>query len=104
MSFFLTACGQSPRTAAQLFSENVAHGKITEAKQYATEHTQSVIEKLSSAGVLTRIDPDFKFIFVDESIDGNKAVVKFRETENGRLDSLNLVKVGGQWKVHLSEK
>lgn len=98
----LTGCGQSPRSTAKTFSESLAHGKISEAKKHATEQTGQLLDLATSLGGMP-IEPDFKFIFVDQEIDGNSAVVRFREKPDGDIESVNLVKIDGEWKVHMTK-
>jgi len=98
----LTGCGQSPRSTAKSFSENLAHGKISDAKKHATEQTGQLMDLASSFGGIP-VEPNFKFIFVDQEVDGNSAVVRFRERPDGDVQSLNLVKIDGEWKVHMSK-
>jgi hypothetical protein len=48
------------------------------------------------------IDPDYKCKVENEEIDGNKAVVKFSNKNIFEPSELRLVKIDGDWKVHLS--
>jgi hypothetical protein len=98
----LTGCGQSPKSTAKAFTENLASGKVAEAKKYATEQTGQMLDFASSMGALP-IEPNFQFIYVEESVDGNKATVKFKETKDGKVHDLDLVKVDDQWKVHMKK-
>lgn len=99
-ALFLVGCGKSPRNAAQSFLENLSQGKITEAKKHATEPTGNLLEMASRMGAMP-LDPNFRFVFVEESIDQNKAVVSFREGQDGPVQTMDLVKIDGEWKVHI---
>jgi hypothetical protein len=98
------ACGggRSPRITAQLFLEHVAKGKLTEAKQYATEQTGQFLDFAASMNTIPS-DPEFKFDFVSENITGDKAVVKFKDKE-GSEEDIDLLKVDGEWKVHIKKE
>jgi hypothetical protein len=100
MAILLAGCGQSPKSTAKSFAENLAHGKITEAKKYATEQTGKILDIASSRGAF-HVIPNYQFIFVEQSVDGNKATVKFKGAKDGEVEELYLVKVDGQWKVHV---
>ncbi len=105
LALFLAGCssGKAPRSTAQAFLENLVEGKLTEAKKYATEQTSQLLDMVSSMGGLEEIDPNSKFIFVDETVDGNKAVVKYRQKAGGEVETIDLVKIDGIWKVHIQK-
>jgi hypothetical protein len=103
MSVALVAgCGKSPKDTAKAFTENLSKGKISESKKYATEQTGQLLDMASSMGVIP-VEPNFRFILVEQVIDGNKAVVKYRETPDGEVESMDLVKIDGKWKVHMKK-
>ena len=87
---------------AQRFFENLGEGKIAEAKKSGTEQTGQFIDMAVSVGDIP-FESDVKFIFVSQTIDGNKAVVRYQEKEGGKVETMDLVKVDGQWKVHLKK-
>jgi hypothetical protein len=100
--FLLAACSPSPQSTAQAFAENLAKGKITEAKKYATDQTGQLLDMASSMGGNT-INPDFKFVLVDKSVEGNRAVVHYRNGKDGSVEKIDLVKIDGEWKVNVSK-
>lgn len=102
MAILLAGCGQSPKSTAKSFTENLARGKVTEAKKYATEQTGQMLDFATSMGAIP-LEPNFQFIFVEESVDGNRAKVKFKETKNGEVNAIDLVKVDGKWKVNMKK-
>lgn len=61
LALMLAGCGPSPKSTARSFTENLAHGKIDEAKKYATDQTGQFLDMASSMGALP-IDPNFEFI------------------------------------------
>ena len=96
----LIGCGQqSPRDVARSFTENMAKGNVQEAKKYASEQTGQILDMVASFGAM-EINPDFRFIFEDQTIDGNRAVVRFREARESDIESINLIRIDGKWKVH----
>jgi len=99
LALLLVGCGSGPRATAKMYTENLWHGKISEAKKYATEQTGKLIDVASSM-IAMPIDPDFRFNFIEEIIDGNKATVTYKKP-GGETDNVNLVKIDNKWKVHL---
>jgi hypothetical protein len=100
----MCSCSSGPKGTAQQFSENLAKGKVDEAKKYATETTGKLLDFASSVGGGSKINPDFKFIFVKDSIADNRAWVTFKGSENEKEQTLELVKIDGDWKVNMDIK
>lgn len=98
-AFVLASCAPAPRSVAERFVENLAKGKISEAKKVSTDQTAKMLDLVSSFGSLP-VEPDYKFVFVDEEVDGNKATVRFKDSKTQDVSEIKLVKVDGQWKVH----
>ncbi|KGN74357.1 hypothetical protein HR11_03900 [Porphyromonas macacae] len=96
--FLLVSCSSGPKKTAQKFTENVAKGKIEEAKKYATESAGKLLDLGSSLGTMP-LDPNFKFEFVKDSIVENKAWVTYKD-QNGKESTIDLVKIDGKWLVH----
>ncbi|MHC5310087.1 nuclear transport factor 2 family protein [Myroides sp. LJL116] len=99
MSLAFIACSQGPKHAAKEFSENLAKGKVEEAKKYATESTGKLLDFASSFGGLP-VDPNYKFEFLKDSIVENTAYVTFSD-QNGKSDELTLYKIDGKWLVNI---
>ena len=102
MTALLVSCGESPKSTAKAFSENLAKGKISEAKNYATEGTGQLLDSFAQFGGFEP-QSDVAFIIVEEKIDGDKATVKIKETKSDKTETLNLVMVDGKWKVHMKK-
>jgi hypothetical protein len=102
LSTLLFSCSSGPESAAKNFTENLAKGKVEEAKKYATESTGKLIDFASSFGSL-QVDPNFKFEMIKDSIVENKAWVTFKD-QNGKEDTIELVKIDGKWLVHVESK
>ncbi len=103
IAMFLFSCSSSgPENAVKNFTENVAKGKIEEAKKYATESTGKMLDLASGFGTLD-LKPNFKFKMLKDSIVENKAWVTFRD-QNDRLKTMEVVKIDGKWLVHTGSK
>lgn len=96
----LSSCGDSPQSVAKNFTENLAKGRISEAKKYATEPTGEMIEFASKIGAMP-VNPDFRFVYVERTVDGDKATVVYRESVDGPDEHISLVRIDGKWKVHM---
>lgn len=96
---FLCSCSTSPADAAKGFAENMAKGKIEEAKKHATEATGNMLDVASGMGTLS-IQPDFKFEKIRDSVTENRAWVTFRD--GTKEETLELVKIDGKWLVHIN--
>jgi len=97
---FMSACSDSPSKVTKNFMENLMHGKIEKAKEYATDATCKQLDLAAQGGM--DINPDYKCNIKSEEIDGNKAVVKLDDHYLIGPDEVKLVKIDGKWKVHLT--
>lgn len=102
ISALLFSCSSGPSDAAKNFTENLAKGKVDEAKKYATESTGKMIDFLSGFGRIP-VDPDFEFEMVKDSIVENKAWVTFTG-QKGKEERIEVVKIDGDWLVHVESK
>ncbi|MCW8796555.1 MAG: DUF4878 domain-containing protein [Chlorobium sp.] len=98
--FVLTSCGNSPQSVAKNFTENLAKGKISEAKKYATEPTGEMLDFASKIGAMP-VNTDFTFIYVDKTVEGDQATVRYKESPDGHEETIKLVRIDGEWKVHM---
>ncbi|TLU88076.1 MAG: hypothetical protein FDX30_01160 [Chlorobium sp.] len=104
LSFFLiTGCADNPRSTAQKFSENLAEGKITEAKKFATEPTGKMLDFAASLGTLP-VNQNYKFIFIRENVQDNSAQVVYKESPDGQEQTIDMVKIDGKWKVNMQTR
>lgn len=99
-TLLMCSCSSGPKSAAQNFTENLAKGKIDEAKKYATESTGKLLDMAASMGG-SKVNPDFKFEFVKDSVADNKAWVTFKDSSKDSEQTLELVKIDGDWKVDM---
>jgi len=89
--YFLTICCvlgcssgmNSPKSVAENFTENIAKGKVEEAKKYATESTGMMIDFASGFGGLP-VDPNYEFEFLKDSIVDKRAYKPRRKSRNLR--------------------
>lgn len=102
ISLLLFSCSSGPSDAAKNFTENLAKGKVDEAKKYATESTGKMIDYANRFGGLP-IDPNFRFEMLNDSIVKNKAWVTYTNQE-GRIETVEVVKIDGNWLVHMDSK
>ena len=110
--FFLltTGCGSNtPRGAAQKFTEHLWRADLRGAEKYASEKTRARLDAWIEWG---RHDVEanfkvkrFKFVLIKETIDGDKAEILYNSTWIGEKDnrSIHLTKEDGQWKVNEPE-
>lgn len=108
MFTFIVSCSSSaPGDAAKSFFENMAHGKIDEAKKYATEPTGKMLDFAAQLGG-TPIEPDFKVEIIKDSIVGKKAWVTLKtykgDEKNEKQETVELVEIDGKWLVHMDSK
>jgi len=105
----ILACSNSgPGTTAEKFMTHLAKAEFTEAKQYASKPTGELVEMMGKMGAALggkmNEEKDFNFILEEENVDGDKATVKFRKKDGGKIEAVHLVKVEGNWKVHEEKK
>ncbi len=108
-SYFLIACSStSPGDTAEKFMTHLANHEFTDAKQYASPSTGELVEMMGKMGAAMggkmEKEKDFNFILEEEKIDGDKAAVKFRKSKDSNIQTVNLIKVDGDWKVHEEKK
>ena len=102
LSAILWSCSSGPEKATMNFTENLAKGKVDEAKKYATESTGKMLDLVSGLGGLP-VEPNFKFEMIKDSIAENKAWVTFKN-QNGKTETLEVVNIDGNWLVHMGSK
>jgi len=102
ISALLFSCSSGPEKTVKNFTENLAKGKVNEAKKYATESTGKLIDFASGFGGMP-IDPNFKFEMIKDSIVDNKAWVTFIN-QKGKKETVEIVKIDGDWLVHMEAK
>lgn len=95
-------CGRpGPRAVAEKFTAALAAGDVKEAKKYCTESTGQILDMANSMGGIKK-QPDARFEFVGEEINGDQATVRFKN-KDGSTEPMNLVREGGVWKVSIQK-
>lgn len=102
LSALLFSCSSGPESTVKNFTENLAKGKVDEAKKYATVSTGKMIDFASGFGGLP-VDPNFKFEMEKDSIVDNKAWVTYTN-QKGKKETIEVVKIDGDWLVHMESK
>lgn len=95
-----TSCSSGPSVAAEEFYTNFAQGNYTEAKNYCTESTKSLVDL--AVGLGAKPNPDYKMEIVKDSVADNKAWVWFIN-EKGKQEKMELTKIDGQWLVDITK-
>ena len=103
----LASCGggDSPKAVAENFLKALNKMDYETAKKYGSEDTGKLLDMMSG---FAKMMPDSakkerSFEMKDEKIEGDKATVTYTESGEEGLQSLNLVKVDGKWKVAMSK-
>lgn len=109
LSALILACSNSgPGTTAEKFMTHLAKAEFTEAKQYASKPTGELVEMMGKMGAALggkmNEEKDFNFILEEEKVEGDKATVKFRKKDGGKIETVHLIKAEGDWKVHEEKK
>jgi len=108
LTILVSCSSSSPGDAAKSFFENMAHGKIEEAKKYATEPTGKMLDFAMSLGGNTPIEPDFEVEIIKDSIVGKKAwvtlIASAGEQKDEKEQTVEMVEIDGKWLVHMDSK
>lgn len=99
---FSCSSASGPEKVAKKFTENLAVGKVDEAKKYATEPAAKMLDLASAFGRLP-LEPDFKLEAIKDSVVDNKAWVTYTNPK-GKVETMELVKIDGEWLVHMESK
>lgn len=105
---FLFSCGTEPSTpseVAEAYFTSLSDGDFKKAESYSTPDGIKMVRLMKGfyIAALESDDedvPNFTFFGItEEEINGDSAIVKYKEKEDGNVQSLNLVKINGSWKV-----
>jgi outer membrane lipoprotein-sorting protein len=91
----------SPKAAVEKFYKAV---EKNDTKAMAEVATRETVELMTMFGSMfqEQVEEDGKFKIGTETIDGDTAVVTLIY-ENGKEDTVDLVKVDGKWKVSINK-
>jgi hypothetical protein len=101
-SFF----AEKPSKNAEKFLTHFYALEFDEAKQFGTKSTGELLDVLKSfMAMLSEEDKKKKtFAILEETIDGDTAVVTFQEDGSKEPETLNMVKEDGKWLVNMSKE
>ena len=101
-SFSACNSSESPADVAEKFTKAIAMGDIETAKMYMVEEAKPLLELAVSMGQM-EIQQNFSFELLQESIDGELAVVTYKGSQDDEPGDINLRKVEGEWKVYIEK-
>ncbi|HNQ61529.1 MAG TPA: DUF4878 domain-containing protein [Bacteroidia bacterium] len=105
---FLFSCsgGDSPKAVAEKYLKAIGSYDFDAAKKYGTEDTGKLLEMMSGFAKMVpdSTKDDIRFTILEERIEGEKAVVVYKEEGEEAEVSLNLLKVEGKWKVNMTKE
>ncbi|HEX5001923.1 MAG TPA: DUF4878 domain-containing protein [Bacteroidia bacterium] len=109
MLISLNGCsgGNKPSAVASSFLSAVNDKNYEAARKYATPETGKLIdlmEQLQKMSTATDSIAPVDFEVVSEKIDGDKAVVTFKEKGSDDSQTINLIKSNDKWLVSLSKQ
>ena len=104
----IAACGgkDTPRSLAEKFLKAMSIEDYETAKKYGTEETEKLLDMMSGFKKMSAdsTGKNLKFEILREKIDGDNAIIYYKEEgKDGELQ-LPVVKVEGKWKVLLSKE
>lgn len=105
--FWLIACssGKKPKEIAIAFSEAMAKQDYETAKKYATEDSQKFIDLMKGMAGEKKQDKAPKYVVVSETISGETATVKIKDTANNNTENeIYLKKVEGKWLINTKQR
>ncbi len=108
-SSILISCisSDSPKSVAEKFLNAMGKQDFENAKKYGTRETEKLLDmmsgfsKMSADTVALR---EMKFEIINEDINGDNAIVFYREEGREGELQLPMVKLDGKWKVLLSKE
>lgn len=109
VTLFLTACGMgnSPKKSADKFLNSFNERNFAEARKYATPETIKLVdlmENLTKMAESTDSTEKKSVTVIDEKIDGETAVVTFKESGDEEVQEVRLKKIDGKWLVHVTKE
>ncbi len=105
---FFIACssGDSPKAVAEKYLQAVGSQDYDGAKKYGTEDTGKLLDMMSGFAKMVPDSSinDISFTILEERIDGESAVVVYKEEGSDEEVSLHLVRTDGKWKVNMTKE
>ena len=104
----LYACkgGDSPDAIAEKFLKALYSYDFETARKYGTEDTGKLLDMMSG---FSKLMPDsnkkeIKFEILNVKVDGDKAVVMYKDEGKEAQAPLSLMRVNGKWKVNMTKE
>lgn len=106
--FAISSCKtNTPKAVAESFLLNVAKGNLDEAKKYADQNTQELLEQASDLSSLPDsvkdVGKNLKINIQSVKENGDKAVVTYTTSKLDQSQIISLIKIDGEWKVQLDK-
>jgi glycine cleavage system H lipoate-binding protein len=103
------SCGSpgNPEKAAKIFLTAFNEREFDQAREVSTPETGKLIDLMEQLTALSgNADSAVggKIIIIDHHIEGETAVVRFREEGEEEPQEVNLKKVEGKWLVHITKQ
>jgi hypothetical protein len=98
---------ESPERTARKFLTAINERDFETAKKYCTPETVKLVEMLeqmTNAMANPDAEPPVKYEILRHTIDGDNAIVYYRESYSEFDQELKLKKVNGSWKVHFTKE
>ncbi len=105
---FIFACtgNDTPGSVAEKFLKAMSSQDFETAKKYGTEETEKLLDMMSGFKKMSAdsTGKNLKFEIIREKIEGENAIIYYKEEgKEGELQ-LPMVKADGKWKVLLSKE
>ncbi|MFN8143085.1 MAG: DUF4878 domain-containing protein [Bacteroidia bacterium] len=105
--FFSCGKGDSPRAVADSFLKAFHEQDFEAAKKYGTEDTRKLMETMAGFSKMVQDSgqtAEVKYEIISEKIEGDNAVVMYKEEGKEGEIPLNLMRVDGKWKVNMTKE
>lgn len=109
LMLFIISCGKgdSPKAVADSFLKAFYSYDFQAAKKYGTEDTGKLMDMMAGFSKMVQDSAktqELKFEIVSEKIEGDKAVVMYKEEGKEGEIPLNMMRVEGKWKVNMTKE
>jgi hypothetical protein len=108
LSCLILACGDrdSPRAVAENFLKAISTHDYDGARKYGTEETERFLDMISGFHKMMpdSVNREKKYEITRETMDGDRAVIYFKEQGRPGEQPLPMIKQDGRWKVIKSKE
>lgn len=106
---FMFACssGDSPKAVAENFLTAWSKADFEDAKKFGTDDSKKLLDMMNSFKTMvddSTLKHETPFEIIREKIEGDKAIIFYKEEGNPVESQLPLVKVNGKWKVNVTKE